>query len=300
MARAAQALGKVPSALTYQLRKLEERLDLLLVDRRGGRAQLTDAARLLVADARAIEQALDDALQRARRAALGYEAELTIAVDAIVPDDALWPLVAEFQREGAPTQLRFWQEVMSGSWEALLSGRADIVIGAPGDAPAHREIRTRSLGQIEFLYCVAPHHPLARAAEPLDPHVIAAHCAIAVADSARAMPRRTAGILPGQPVLTVPDFHYKIAAQCAGVGVGYLPRHLADREIAAGRLLSKETAQGGGSAPVYLAWREPVRGRALAWFLRALERWRFPLPPRRGSDRQGAENATGTRRRHPR
>ena len=44
MAAAARQLGKVPSALTYQVRRLEEQLDLLLVDRRGGRAQLTESA----------------------------------------------------------------------------------------------------------------------------------------------------------------------------------------------------------------------------------------------------------------
>ncbi len=52
MAAAARELGKVPSALTYQVRRLEERLDLLLVDRRSGRAQLTEAAQLLVREGR--------------------------------------------------------------------------------------------------------------------------------------------------------------------------------------------------------------------------------------------------------
>lgn len=270
MARAAAALDRAPSAVTWRIRRLEERLDLLLVDRRGARATLTESARLLLQHSRAVEQGLAEALQRARRAALGYEAELTIAVDAIVPMTLLWPLVERFDREPAPTQLRFWQEVLSGSWEALLSGRADLVIGAPGEAPEHPDIRTALLGAIEFVFCVAPGHPLAAEPEPLSPEGIARHRAIAIGDSARSMPRRTAGLLPGQPVLTVPDFQYKIAAQVAGLGVGWLPRHLADPEIGAGRLHARRTAQGRVSAPIHLAWREPVRGRALAWFIPAL------------------------------
>lgn len=270
MAKAAAMLDRAPSAVTWRIRRLEERLDLLLVDRRGSRARLTESARLLLQQSHALEQGLADALRLARRAALGYEAELTLAVDAIVPMDLLWPLVARFDHEPAPTQLRFWQEVLSGSWEALLSGRADLVIGAPGEAPAHPDIRTALLGAIEFVFCVAPSHPLAAEPEPLAPERIARHRAIAIGDSARSLPRRTAGLLPGQPVLTVPDFQYKIAAQAAGLGVGWLPRHLADPEIAAGRLHARRTAQGRVSAPIHLAWREPVRGRALAWFIPAL------------------------------
>ena len=47
-AAAAAALGKVPSALTYTVRKLEGDLDVLLFDRRGPRAQLTPAGRELL------------------------------------------------------------------------------------------------------------------------------------------------------------------------------------------------------------------------------------------------------------
>jgi DNA-binding transcriptional LysR family regulator len=275
MAAAARRLGKVPSALTYQVRRLEERLDLLLVDRRGGRAQLTESALLLVREGRDVLAALDGALTRARRAALGFESELVIAVDAIVPIDVLWPLVRGFDELAAPTQIRFWHEVLSGSWEALLSGRADLVVGAPGDAPADHAVRMQPLGRIEFVYCVSPQHPLARVAEPLEPAQIARYRAIAVADSARAMPRRTAGLLPGQPVMTVPDFRYKIAAQVAALGCGYLPRHIADGELKSGRLLAKRTAQGDVVQTIHLAWREPVRGRALAWFIQAFRDVRF-------------------------
>ncbi|MCB1602187.1 MAG: LysR family transcriptional regulator [Lysobacterales bacterium] len=278
MAAAARRLGKVPSALSYQVRRLEETLDLLLVDRRSGRALLTESAQLLVREGRDLRAALDGALTRARRAALGFESELVIAVDAVVPIDVLWPLLHGFDQLKAPTQLRFWHEVLSGSWEALLSGRADLVVGAPGEAPANREIRMQPLGRIEFVFCVAPQHPLATVAEPLLPAQIARHRSIAVADSARSMPRRTAGLLPGQPVMTVPDFNYKVAALCAGLGCGYLPRHVAAAPLRSGALVQRATAQTELVAPVHLAWREPIRGKALAWFVQAFTRVNFDSP----------------------
>ena len=45
-ASAARALGKVPSALSYSVRKLEEELDVLLFDRRGRIAKPTDATKV--------------------------------------------------------------------------------------------------------------------------------------------------------------------------------------------------------------------------------------------------------------
>jgi len=42
-AKAARELGKVPSAVTYSIRKLEDGLDVLLFDRSGPRALLTPA-----------------------------------------------------------------------------------------------------------------------------------------------------------------------------------------------------------------------------------------------------------------
>jgi len=42
-AKAARELGKVPSAVTYSIRKLEDGLDVLLFDRSGHRALLTPA-----------------------------------------------------------------------------------------------------------------------------------------------------------------------------------------------------------------------------------------------------------------
>jgi DNA-binding transcriptional LysR family regulator len=59
-AAAAAALGKVPSALTYTVRKLEDELDVLLFDRRGSRARLTPAGQELVDEGRHLLRAADD------------------------------------------------------------------------------------------------------------------------------------------------------------------------------------------------------------------------------------------------
>ncbi|MCP2936088.1 LysR substrate-binding domain-containing protein, partial [Salmonella enterica subsp. enterica serovar Typhimurium] len=83
-----------------------------------------------------------------------------------------------------PTRIRLRQEVLSGTWEALLSGAADLAIGVDADDTRNTGLQVMPLGDIRFVFAVAPHHPLARLPEPLDPAMIRMHRAVAIADSA--------------------------------------------------------------------------------------------------------------------
>src|SRR5262250_1941111 len=80
-AQAARALGRVPSAVTYSVRRLEEDLDVLLFDRRGHRAQLTPAGAEMLREGRHLLAAADDLVRRVKRVARGWEQELRIALD---------------------------------------------------------------------------------------------------------------------------------------------------------------------------------------------------------------------------
>src|SRR3569623_1189253 len=90
-AAAALALDRVPSALTYTVRKLEEDLDVLLFDRRGHRAKLTPAGQELLSEGRNLLRAADELEQRVKRTATGWETELRIVMDSIIPFDAVMP-----------------------------------------------------------------------------------------------------------------------------------------------------------------------------------------------------------------
>ena len=123
------------------------------------------------------------------------------------------------------------------------------------------------LGEVEFVFVVAPHHPLAKETEPLTNDLIRKYRAVAAADSSRGLVPRTVAILPGQQVLTVADMYQKAEAQKRGLGVGHLPRHLIEADIAAGDLLVKVTEDGASSLHmIYYAWRTRHQGKALNWF----------------------------------
>src|ERR1700710_1977614 len=83
-AAAARELGKVPSALTYSVRQLEEALDVLLFDRSSRQARLTAAGADLLHEGRALLEQMDAVANRVKRVATGWETQLRIAYDSIL------------------------------------------------------------------------------------------------------------------------------------------------------------------------------------------------------------------------
>lgn len=281
-AAAALELDRVPSAVTYTMRRLEGELDVLLFDRRGRRATLTSAGRELLVHGRQLLAEASALEQRVQRIATGWEADLRVAVDTIVPFTRIWPLAASFYaacrtQQAAHTRLRLAKEVLGGTWDALAEGRADLVIGAPGDAPPGGGYRTRVLAEAAMVFVVAPGHPLAGERQPLSETMLAAHRAVVAADTSRRLAPRSVGLLAGQDTLTVPDLADKRAAQIAALGVGALPYYLVAADIDAGRLIVKTLEHPRPSIRIVAAWRERHPGHALAWWINAVEQtdWRF-------------------------
>lgn len=268
-AAAADSLYKVPSALTYTIRKLEDDLGVILFNRSGHRATLTEAGAELLNEGRNLLNAASELESRVKRVASGIETDLTIAVSDLFDTSFIYPVLERFYAQKFGTRIKVLREVFGGSWDALVSGRADISLGAAGDGPAGGGYTTKAIGTLEFHYAVAPHHPLASMPEPLQNFDIMRYCAVSAADTSRNLPPRTSGILSGQDVLTVPDMQSKLEAQIAGLGVGYLPRRLAEKYAAEGKLVIKTVAESKPLATTFLAWCSKG-GKAQQWLVKEL------------------------------
>lgn len=272
-AAAAESLYRVPSALTYTIRKLEEDLGLALFDRSGHRATLTAAGAELLKEGRYLLDAAQTLECRVRRIATGVETDITLAISDLFDFAPVLALLQDFYQQGFGTRVKLLREVFGGSWDALQTGRADISMGAPGDPPPGGGYVTHVLGQLDFVFAVAPHHPLASLPEPLSSSDIVQYRVVAAADSSRNLPPRTSGILSGQDVLTVPDMHTKLQAHINGIAVGYLPRRMAEHAEEQGQLVIKQVAEPKPVGPCFIAWRQqrPAEmGKAMQWLLKQL------------------------------
>lgn len=266
-AAAGEELHRVPSAITYTVQKLEQDLEVSLFDRSGHRARLTEAGQALLHEGRHLLRAATELETRVRKVGNGWETELRIAIDDVIPTERLFPLLRDFYQEESGTRIRLTAEILGGGWDALMAGRTDLAVGVSGDAPAESSLAIEPMGQYEFVFAVAPDHPLARAPEPLSAPDYEQYRAISAADTSRDLPPRTSGLIGGQDVLTVPTMRAKMAAHIAGLGVGYLPLAWAAPHFTAGRLIRKEVEGTKSVTRVYLAWAPRQPGKALKWFL---------------------------------
>jgi DNA-binding transcriptional LysR family regulator len=272
-AAAAEELGRVPSAVTYAARRLEEDLDVLLFDRRGYRARLTPAGEELLREGRHLLAAADDLTRRVKRVASGWEQELRIALDTVIGFDRMLPLLDRFCGV-ATTQVKIREEVLGGTWDALIAERADLAVGASQEGPEPLRLgpgyRFESFGTIELVFAIAPDHPLAALPSPLPVAELRRHLQIAVGDTSQRLAPRNSGLLGAGDVLTVPNLEAKIAAHKAGLGCGFLPLHRIGKEVERGELVLRETEGGRRESSLSIAWRTGARGKALGWWIEAL------------------------------
>lgn len=272
-AAAARALGVVPSALTYRVRQIEDALDVLLYDRSSRQARLTEAGAELLREGGRLLAEIDAVANRVKRVATGWEPQLTIAVDSIISKATVMELCESFFALNPPTRIKLRDETLSGTLEALTSGQADLALGV-AESGTNASIHAKPLGEVSFVYAVAPHHPLAAAPEPLTDELIRQHRAIAVADTVSRGRGMSFGLLGGQDVFTVATMKDKLDAQLRGLGAGFVPECMARAYIETGRLIVKPVERSQRIVRVNYVWRsitQPGIGRALAWWLSQLE-----------------------------
>ena len=270
-AAAARALGMVPSALTYRVRQMEDALDVLLFDRSSRQAVATQAGLELLREGERLLQEIDTVANRVKRVATGWEPQFTIAVDAIIAKATVMELCERFLEASPPTRIRLRDETLSGTLEALTSGQADLALGV-ADMTQNIGLHSQLLGEVRFVFAVAPHHPLASATEPLCDEALRQHRAIAVADTISRGRGMTFGLLGGQDVLTVATMQDKLDAHIRGLGCGFLPESMVVDHLATGRLVERSTVRATRIVSLNYAWRasSSTPGRALQWWLDVL------------------------------
>ena len=267
-AAAADELGRVPSALSYTMQKLEEELDVVLFDRSGHRTKFTNVGRMLLERGRILLEAADKLTTDAEALSRGWETHITVVCEALVPATQLFPLVDKLSKK-ASTQLSLMTEVLAGAWERLEQGRADIVIAPDMHFRSSSEINVRKLYKVMSVYVAAPDHPIHLEPEPLSDAVRVKYRGIAVADTARERPVLTVQLLDKQQRLTVSTIADKRQALIDGLGVATMPYPLVEQDIAEGRL-RVVSAEYSHETDIIMAWRRDSMGEAKSWLLREI------------------------------
>ena len=268
-AAAAEALYKVPSALTYTVQKLETDLGVQLFDRSKQRAQLTSAGQLLLKEGQHLLVSANRLEEKVRQIETGWETQLVIARDTIIPETPLLKTIAEFCLLDKLVEVTVIEEALAGGWDALASQRADIAVGVSGELPKG-QYEMVPIGQANMVFAIAATHPLASIEGDVLPEHMSEYPAIVVADSSRTLPTRSAGVFESKQKIRVDNMLSKLNAQRLGLGTGFLPLHLVQPYLDSGEMVTKQVHVPRPAIPLYIARSKNRSGKALDWFFSAL------------------------------
>lgn len=270
-AAAAEQLNKVPSALSYIVQKLEEQLNVTIFERQGRRSVLTPAGKHLLAEGRKVLIAMNTLSEQTQTIANGWETRIRIACDSIFDITSVFGVVGGFLEEHQNIEIDVREEVMNGSWEALIEDKVDLVIGAPAPAPIQKGIRALKVGELNPVLVAHNAHALAQIKMPVNNAELSNYRTVVVHDSAQHEIPRTVNIIEGSRHFFVTSINQKIAAIRAGVGIGYLPKELIENLIASNELVVIDVVDELLPRDLFMAWKITNKGRGLAKLRSLLE-----------------------------
>ncbi|MFP3350494.1 LysR substrate-binding domain-containing protein [Pseudoalteromonas sp. SIMBA_153] len=262
-AAAAEQLNKVPSALSYIVNKLEEQLNVTLFQRQGRRAVLTPAGKHLLSEGRKVLNAINSLSEQTQTIANGWEPRIRIAYDSIFEISDVFNNLQLFLNEHKNIEIDIKEEVLNGTWEALIEDDVDLVIGAPAPVPNQKGIRAVKIADIQNVLVVHPSHPLAQLKTPIEPSELGQYTTVIVHDSAKQSIPWSANLIEGNQRFYVSSVSQKITAILSAIGIGYLPANLIAEHVKANKLHVVELTEPRPIQDLYLAWKITNKGKGL-------------------------------------
>lgn len=230
-AQAAEKLHKSQSAISYAVQKIEAQLELKAFEIQGRKAILTPTGQLLYRRALALVNEAGELERAARNLSAGWEAEIAIAAEVIFPTWLLLDSLDVFGEESPQTRIEIVESVLSGTGEALLTGKADIAITPHIPPGFFGELLMRT----PIIAVAHPDHPLHALGREVTQRDLRNHRHITVRDTGSQRDRRAVVVEVDQR-WTVSQMATSIDALCAGYGFSWLPAERIRRELADGRL----------------------------------------------------------------
>lgn len=246
-AQGAEALRKSQSTLSYAIQKIEDQLGVRLFRIEGRRAKLTDTGEVIVRHARDLIKRAQLTEELAVQYGEGAESLIRVQVEAIFPETVIFEALKRFAIIQPHTRIELRQSVLSGTDEAILKRRADLVIGGrvpPGYAG-------EALLSVDFIAVAAPGHELLTAGTTLELEHLREHRQLVVKDSGQR--NLDDGWLGAYQRWSVDSIELSIQAAIAGLGFAWLPEQKVQPQIEANRLEPLPLSEGARrSAQLYL------------------------------------------------
>ncbi|MEO2215537.1 LysR family transcriptional regulator [Chromobacterium vaccinii] len=268
-AQAAEKLHRSQSSVSYAVARLQEQLDVALLRQDGRRMRLTGEGEVLLREAAELLRHADRLERRAGSLRRGWEPELKVALDSLLPSEVVLAACGDFAGHCRETRLQLHEVVMSGADDALYQG--DAALAVAGRVP--QGFLGDWLLDAEFIACAAPGHRLHALGGELDGERLRGEVQVVLRDSGIRQPRDE-GWLGAHQRWTVSQPETGIAMVEAGLAFAWLARHRIRRQLAEGSLKPLPLKSGAvRKASLYLVLAEPASaGPACLYLADALRR----------------------------
>jgi DNA-binding transcriptional LysR family regulator len=250
-AKAAEALHKSQSSVTYAVQKLESLLGVKAFEIQGRKATLTPTGQLLYRRARTLVDEASGLERAARKLSAGWEAEIGLAVEIIFPTWLLLECLDKFGKESPHTHVEVIESVLGGTPEALLQGQADLAItgmipqGFMGDP----------LIRLRFVLVAHAEHPLHKLGRALTMQDLRGERQLVVRESG--IKRATRPWVEATQRWTVSHMATSMEAVRMGYGYAWFPEEKIRAELEAGTLKPLPLHEGGERyGQLYLVFAE--------------------------------------------
>jgi DNA-binding transcriptional LysR family regulator len=219
-APAAEHLHRSQSTLSYAIARLQERLGIKLLELRGRKAHLTEAGRVLLADAEPHLAGFQQLEQRARSLASGGASEVRLSVDSIYPNDRLFAALRELTRRFPYVRPQLRQATFMSAESEFSAHGAHLCVAAL----MSREYYAKPVLEIRLLAVAHRDHPLHAPGRSLSRVDLMRHTVVTIEGVAGGMPKRQPR-RPAQRFLAVTSIEAAVDAVRSGLCFGWLPAY---------------------------------------------------------------------------
>jgi len=264
---AGRRLNRAVSVISYAIANLEAQLGVTLFEREGARKPvLTVAGQAVLAEARGIAQGMDGLRAKVRGLLEGLEAEVSLAVDVMVPAATLGAVLRDFRTAFPTVALRLHVEALGAVTALVLDGKAGVGISGPL-AIDQDGIERIAAGSVEMIPVAAPDHPLAQL-HPIPPGAGRGHIQLVLTDRSPLTAGRDFAVQSPR-TWRLADLGAKHQLLRQGIGWGNMPLPMVEPDLIDGSLvrLAMPEAPGGAYRFCAIYRRDAPPGPAAAWLL---------------------------------
>ena len=261
-AKAAARLHKAQSAISYQVKKLEDQLNLEIFDRSQYRAVLTPKGEALWGEARRMLQLAQRIETLAERYSEGWEPKLELVIDGALPMVPIMGALKALADRNIPTRIQVKVEALGGVQMRFEQDHADLMLAKDFDpSPTLTEI---PLAPVSLVLVASSQHPLAQQ-RSIDLAQLHDHVELTINDTSERQPQRPDTLqFGGDRVFYMHSFSAKKTAIEMGLGFGWMPVFQVRDELSLGTLVELDYRAGSrvSFTPRLVYRQDPPLGKA--------------------------------------